>query len=231
MPVAEYDTPDNLPMEPFDLNDESINIHMGKLKVDFAQGLVEKGRFKMAHPGRVKLDGMQDLPPFTNSTVCVKQIYREQSNGAIVRVSGCDELWAFCTECNCVQWVSILLDLTYKFITHEIKLRGKPKYPILQLWYTRAMVAIIQGLPMEKAFLVEEWIETDKDKCQYLKYINNCFPTSTVPFSTPQKAYNIAYFLVFSQHLQWEKTKMGAFVSDYQGAGGLLTDPQITANL
>jgi len=230
VPIAEYDAPDNLPMEPFDLNDESVDIHTGKLEVDFTHGPIGKGRFKTAHPGVVKLDGMRDLPPFTNSTVCVKQIYRERSNGAIARVNGRDELGAFCTECNCIRWASILLDLTYKFVEHEIKLRGKPKYPIPQLRYARAMVAIVQGLPMEKAYLVEEWIETDEDERRYIKYINNRFPTSIVPFSAPQKAHDIASFLVFSQHLQWQKTKLGAFVSDYQGAGRLLTDPQITAN-
>jgi len=217
-------------MEPFNFNDESVDIHMGQLEVDFMHGPIGKGRFKTAHPGRVHLDGNQDLPPFTNSTVCIKQIYRTRSNGVIARVNGRDELGAFCTECNCIWWVSVLLDLTYKFVEHKIKLRGKPQYPIPQLRYTRAMVAIIQGLPMEKAYLVEEWIEKDKRKCWFLKYINNRFPTSIVPPSAPQRAHDITSFLVFSQHVQWQKTKMGVFMSDYQGAGGLLTDPQITAN-
>ena len=143
VPIAKYDAPTNLPIEPFDLNNESINIHIGKLEVDFMHGPIGKGRFKTAHPGGVKLDGMQDLPPFTNSTVCIKQIYREQSNGVIARVNGHDEFGSFCMECNCIWWVSILLNLTYKFIKHKIKLRGKPKYPILQLRYARAMVTIV----------------------------------------------------------------------------------------
>lgn len=229
-PIAEYDTPDDLPMEYFSLNDESVDIHTGQLEVDLTNGPIGKGRFKMAHPGRVHLDGNQDLPPFTNSTVCVKQIYRTRSNGAIARVPGREELGAFCTECNCIRWASILLDLTYKFVAHEIKLRGKPNYPIPQLRYTRAMVAIVQGLATEKAYLMEEWIEEDECEQRFLKYINNRFPTSIVPLSAPERAHDIASFLVFSQHVQWQKTKMGVFVSDYQGAGGLLTDPQITAN-
>ena len=60
------------------------------------------------------------------------------------------------------------------------------------------------------------------------KYINNQHPTSCVPLSAPSEAHNIAAFLVSFQHVQWEKTKKELFVSDYQGACGLLTDPQIT---
>ena len=94
------------------------------------------------------------------------------------------------------------------------------------------MVAIVQGIANEKAYLVEEWIHTDEGDgdCQFYKYINNRYPTSALPTSAPQKAHDIASFLLFTQHVQWEKTGRRAFVSDYQGGGQLLTDPQITTN-
>ncbi|KAG8714462.1 hypothetical protein FRC09_017590 [Ceratobasidium sp. 395] len=37
----------------------------------------------------------------------------------------------------------------------------------------------------------------------------------------------LAVFLQFLQHLQWKLTHGLAFVSDFQGAGHLLLDPQI----
>ena len=83
---------------------------------------------------------------------------------------------------------------------------------------------------MEKAFLVEEWIESDDRERPFTKYINNQFPQSCVTPSAPSKAHEIADFLVFCQHVQWEKTRFAAFISDYQGTGDLLTDPQITSN-
>ncbi|KAG1754165.1 hypothetical protein EDB19DRAFT_1823558 [Suillus lakei] len=39
--------------------------------------------------------------------------------------------------------------------------------------------------------------------------------------------YDLAVFLSFTQHVQYEKTEGLAFISDYQGSTELLTDPQI----
>jgi len=224
-----YDHND-LPDGMFDLDDENVDIHWGTLDVDFTRE-AGKGRFKTAHPGWVKLDATPHLPPFTNQKVCVKQIYRQRSNGAISRVSGREELGAFVVEFNCVRWASILLDMTYQFVAREIVKRGEPPYPIPELWYTRAMVAIVLG-DSEKAFIVEELIYTNEGEGepQFRKYINNRDPKSLLKISEPDKAHSITYFLLFSQHFQWQKTHVGAFVSDYQGAGGLLMDPQITSN-
>jgi len=228
-PITSYDH-DELPDGTFDLDDENVDIHWGRLDVDFTK-LAGKGRFKTAHPGWVTLDATPDLPPFTNQKVCVKQIYRQRTNGGIARVSGREELGAFIEEFNCVRWASILLDMTYQFVAREIVERGEPPYPIPELRYTRAMVAIAQG-DSEKAFIVEELIYSDEGEGepQFRKYIDNRHPKSLLNISEPTKAHNIAYFLLFSQHFQWQKTHVGAFVSDYQGASGLLTDPQITSN-
>ncbi|KAJ7598200.1 hypothetical protein C8J56DRAFT_1038979 [Mycena floridula] len=45
------------------------------------------------------------------------------------------------------------------------------------------------------------------------------------------QVYNIAAFLCFSQHVQYLKTGGLAYISDYQGASDLLTDPQIMTSL
>jgi len=229
IPIASYDH-DRLPDGTFDLDDKNVDIYWGTLDVNLKRQ-EGKGRFKTAHPGWVKLDATPDLPPFTNQKVCIKQIYRQRTNRAIARVSGHEELGAFVEKFNCVQWASILLDMTYQFVVRKIVKRGEPPYPIPELQYTRAMVVIIQG-DSEKAFIVEELIYSDKgeDEPQFRKYIDNCNPKSLLHIAEPTKAHTIAYFLLFSQHFQWQKTHMGAFVSDYQGAGGLLTDPQITSN-
>ena len=230
VPVMEY-IADSLPEDIFDLNDESVDVHSGTLYVDFTD-VLGKGKFKTTHPGRVVLDAGKELTPFTNQKVCVKQIYRErEGNGGIARVEGRYELSAFVTECNCVQWASILLDLTYQFIAREVDRRGQPELPIPQLRYTKVMVAIVEGGDFkEKAFLVDKWIETDEAERLFVKYINNRFPNSCVSSYASTNARIITNFLIFSQHVQWQMTKMGAFVSDYQGQGKLLTDPQITCN-
>jgi hypothetical protein len=229
LPVASYD--DDFPEEPFHLDDPGIDIHHGDLFVDFAQSTMERGSFKTAHPGTVTLADGATLPPFTNQKVCIKQVYEKRGDGnAIGQVKGRHELDAFAVECNCLRWASILLDLTYQFISREINARGEPPFHIPQLRFTRVMIAIVQDTSLEKAFLIEEWIDTDERDYPFVKYIDNRTSLSCVPDFAPPHAHDKAEFLSFAQHVQWEKSQRSAFTSDYQGAGKLLTDPQITSN-
>lgn len=230
IPAHSYDG--GFPEGPFDLDDPEIEVHQGTLRVNFAQNVMEKGAFKTSHPGSVKLDDGAVLLPFTNKKVCVKQIYEKRANSnAIGRVKGRHELDALSVECNSHRWASILLDFTYQFISCEINTRGEPPFRIPELRFTHVMIAIVQETAMEKAFLVEEWIESSDRDYPFIKYINNRTPLPCVPDIAPPTSHNTAAFLAFAQHVQWEKSQYSAFTSDYQGAGNLLTDPQITSNL
>ncbi|KZO89508.1 hypothetical protein CALVIDRAFT_469807, partial [Calocera viscosa TUFC12733] len=76
-------------------------------------------------------------------------------------------------------------------------------------------------------YLVEELIGGTGDGL-FIKYLHN---SSAVPRVLSGKDANIAAFLSFSQHLQFDKTGGLVYISDYQvGAGGLLTDPQVMTN-
>jgi hypothetical protein len=227
IPEALYD-PDGLPDVAFSLGDDDIIEHPGTLKININSNYMQRGTFKTAHPGSVCLDSGALLPPFTSGKVCVKQLYEKGNHGGIGRMKGRHELQRLSDECNTLRWASILLDLTYQFIAREIKTRGQPIYPIPELRFTSVMIAIVQN--PEKAYLVEEWIDTEYDKVPFTKYINNNSAESLVPSSAPEAAHDTANFLVFAQHVQWEKTNFAAFTSDYQGAGALLTDPQIISN-
>jgi hypothetical protein len=194
------------------------------------------GSFKTSHPGKVHLANNSELVPFTSSTVCVKQMYERKGpgnsgNGAISRLKGHLELEALLVECNCLRWASILMDLTYQFVAREVKTRGEPPHPIPTLHFTRVMIALVRDLPTSKAFLVEEWINTDDGDHRFVKYLNNRVPhhISDSVTQTP-KAWEITNFLIFAQHVQWKKSQYLAFTSDYQGAGDFLTDPQVTSN-
>jgi hypothetical protein len=123
------------------------------------------------------------------------------------------------------------MDLTYQFIAREVKKRGEPPCPIPTLRFTRAMIAVVLDLPTSKTFLVEEWINTDEGDNRFVKYLNNRVPHQiSDSVSQAPKAREITEFLIFAQHVQWEKSHHLAFTSDYQGAGDLLTDPQIMSN-
>ena len=232
IPCFEYESND-LPTEAFSLLDDTIGIHTGSLTVDMSDRMMDMGQFKTAHSGTVQLDNGAVLPPFTNEKVCIKQLYStcDRKRG-ISRLDGRYELSHFFDKCNSIRWASILLDLTYKFVAREIEKKGQsPAHPIPKLCFTSTMVAIInEANAKEKAFLIEKWIHIDDEDCQFVKYIDNQYPMSRLTFTSPPKAFDIAEFLLFAQHVQWQKTNFAAFTSDYQGVGGVLTDPQITSN-
>jgi hypothetical protein len=228
IPEATYDS-DRLLKEPFTLMDDDIMEHTGILKYSMNSDYMQRGTFKMAHPGSVHLNGGAHRPPFTSGTVYVKQLYEKGNHGGIGRMKGRYELQQLSNECNTLQWASILLDLTYQFIAHEIKTHGQPLYPIPELCFTSAMIAIVQN--PEKAYLVKEWIDTEYDEVPFTKYINNNLSESLIPLSAPKAVQDTTNFLVFIQHMQWEKMNFEAFTSDYQGTGVLLTDLQIISNL
>ena len=66
-----------------------------------------------------------------------------------------------------------------------------------------------------KLFLVEEWINTSNSP--FVKYINNGRAVSCIPQKAPEEMQNIATFLCFAQHVQYQVTKGTLFTSDYQG--------------
>jgi len=139
-----------------------------------------------------------------------------------------EELKSFIIEADCFWWASILLDLTYQFIAHKVKTRGKVPHPIPYLCWERAMITIVKD--SEKVWLIEEWLDIDNHKRPFAKYIDNHFVNPCIPEMVPPKAWETTDFLVFAQHVQWEKTQFIAFMSDYQGISDILTDPQITTN-
>lgn len=155
---------------------------------------------------------------FTSQKVCVKQLYervpRATNKRNTERFSGPNELAKILTECNCLNWATILLSLTYSFVAREVDRRGLPTFRIPQLQYIKAVVAVSQEL--NRSYLIEQWIDTSNSP-GFVKYINNRQAESVVSPNSPQTAHEIAAFLCFAQHVQWEKTGKLAFTSDYQG--------------
>ena len=232
IPKAVYSL-EGLPNQPFRVTDPGIKSYTGTLCVDLSNDVMRQGTFKTAHPGTITFKPKPDTSPFTGDKVCAKQMYfRKGKAGAMTRMKGQDELKSLSVKANCFRWASILLDFTYQFIAREVKTRGEPppSCPIPSLRFARAMIAIVEGSEKEKVWLVEEWLDVDDSKRPFTKYIDNRFASPCLPETAPLKAHQTAAFLVFAQHVQWEKTKWIAFTSDYQGVGNILTDPQITTD-
>ncbi len=224
------------PKKPFEIDDSNVVLRKGTIQVNFLKALMRQGSFKTAHPGAIQFQGgtNQGTNPFTDpdGLVCVKQVYELNDDGTtILRLKGRHELQKLSTECNCLIWASILLDLTYQFVNREVMKKGQPSHRIPVLRFARSMIAVVRENSMEKVFLVEEWLnQGDHSGHKFLKYVGNHFPQSCLDPTDPPEAHNVAEFLIFAQHVQWVKTGGRAFTSDYQGAGDVLTDPQITSN-
>ncbi|PPR08009.1 hypothetical protein CVT24_003760, partial [Panaeolus cyanescens] len=74
----------------------------------------------------------------------------------------------------------------------------------------------------QAAYLLEEVISDD---VPFIKYIHN---GKAVPVPKEnEEDYEVAVFLCFIQHVQYVATHGQVFISDFQGAGNLLTDPQV----
>jgi len=204
--------------------------YKGTLEADLSKDASHKGTFKTAHPGAVSFKETVDPDLFPSGKVCVKQVFEKLPDGGIIRLKGRHELERLSVECNCLIWASLLLDLTYKFIDREAGRWGDLSRPIPTLRFTRSMIVIVRESTMEKAFLIEEWLDPDDEERPFVKYLGNRFLEPCVPSTAPTRAHEIAEFLSFAQHVQWQKTSGLAFTSDYQGAGEVLTDPEITSN-
>ncbi|THU77392.1 hypothetical protein K435DRAFT_812496 [Dendrothele bispora CBS 962.96] len=76
----------------------------------------------------------------------------------------------------------------------------------------------------KRTYIIEEKIQVPPH-AEFTKYVHNGNPVPNVPPNDPE--YNTALFLCAVQHLQYIKTHGLAYVSDFQGYAGLLTDAQI----
>ncbi|KAJ7589178.1 alpha-kinase family-domain-containing protein [Mycena floridula] len=137
-----------------------------------------------------------------------------------------EELPKVVSEANLLYWAYPLHSMVYDFMEREKEttLKGAvPPFPLARrrLSFVQSGVAVaIEGTKLKMTYLVEEEIQGN-----FIKYLVN---SSAKPLMDPSElGYDIACFLCFCQHVQYIKTGGLAYISDYQGAGDLLTDPQI----
>ena len=184
----------------------------GRLDFDLEINPALKGSFKTAHSGSItpNFDGVLPLP--LSGDVCVKQVYYSGDGGVVKRYCPTDEQPYITSEVCCLDWARILLNLTYQFM--EIYGGGNGDFPgtIPNLQFVEAAIA---ETDTGKLFLVEEWINTSNSP--FVKYINNGRAVSCIPQKAPEEMQNIATFLCFAQHVQYQVTKGTLFTSDYQG--------------
>ena len=131
------------------------------------------------------------------------------------------ELLKLFREANVLYWAKSLMQVTYKFIDHCIQNTvDVPLIEIPRLCFVEAGLALAHSHigkggagTTTGAYLLEELIECESGG--FTKFIHN---VDCSPLLEPgDDGYEITEFLVFTQHVQYMKTKGQAYISDYQG--------------
>ncbi|KAG2054776.1 hypothetical protein BDR06DRAFT_883707 [Suillus hirtellus] len=142
-----------------------------------------------------------------------------------------DEHEKLLNECNLLYWAKSLLDFTYEYIDHCINAAPTlPSFPIPCVCFgtsKQAPMADIKAGMFSAVYLLEEQVTsgTPTNDQTFMKFIHN--KDYGPSLDEDEYSYDLAIFLSFTQHIQYEKTEGLAFISDYQGSTKLLTDPQI----
>ncbi|KZT56391.1 hypothetical protein CALCODRAFT_483971 [Calocera cornea HHB12733] len=224
---------------------------MAELRVDerLESMLGQEGTFKSAHPGsmvlyqlphRVYDDGVLPFGVNVATEVAVKR-WRTGDPAKGVRVGKAKEEQELAGELTNLIWGQALLSLAYSLID-DFKASATPNQlagllPIPTVRFVKSgLFRVTQAQPSKEkskpsrqhqTYLIEERIGTAEAPAHFVKYIHNSSPS---PRCLLGAEGDISEFLSFTQHAQFQKTNGLVYVSDYQGAAGLLTDPQIMTN-
>jgi hypothetical protein len=196
------------------------------------------GTFKVAQLGNL------DNHSGDTTQVCIKQCIRRMPSATaqqtIMVYDNRKQAELLSLEITCSRWANALMGIVYQFADSY---PDPPSLEIPRMSYVATALAI--GTEnTQQTILIEDLID-EVQEGPFVKYINN---NSAKPLVFPgdDERTNVAEFLAFCQHIQYEKTGKLAYVSDFQGtfidslraeqqhtkcycSGGrtLLTDPQI----
>ncbi|CAK5274370.1 unnamed protein product, partial [Mycena citricolor] len=167
------------------------------------------GTFKSAHSAYLTLTRLSDTPlgASPGQHVALKRMFRTRET--LKRFDPVNEYEHTISEANLLFWGTAILRFTMEAgnaMVHEAAAAGSSSKTMSSL---------------RRTYLLEELIGTGK----FVKYINNNSATPVASLSPDRRS--LAEFLCFTQHVQYEQTDGLVFLSDLQGSGALLTDPQI----
>ncbi|KAG9008383.1 hypothetical protein FRB90_008919 [Tulasnella sp. 427] len=184
------------------------------------------GSFKIANRGRVShqtklLPGSHSILSYPE--VVAKEPYLRQPNGkkqVLPPNISLDHLTIAARELQCA---NALMQIAYDRIKLAIGEKALAELPPAR--FVSAGLAVHSET--RRGYLLEEYIDP-RTRGPFVKYISNA--SSKPLHAVLEGDYNElqrGLFLSAVQHAQYEVTGGLAFVSDLQGAGGLLSDPQI----
>lgn len=210
--------------------------------IDTQHQEIGRGAFKTCHMGILNLGSKVSVPAqighISNQTVAVKRFYvpdaQESNTGRLAvasssstwpaqpahvirRYSAQDELPKILGEANLLYWCHGLMDLMKPFMEREnVKMGGgMTPFVVPDLQFVDGAVAVapsdLPQTPWKRVLLIEQYI----DSGVFVKYVGNGMPRPLMGPGEP--GYDIALYLCFVQHTQYEKTGRLAYISDFQG--------------
>jgi hypothetical protein len=208
---------------------------------------IGKGTFKTANLASLEFDNVRPLVGLgslavNKLAVALKRPFLEvkaaskrpglrnlNSTAPVSRLTVTDEQHAVTGEAKLLVWANALLEFTYDFIFDYAQNHHAPPgvddlISIIPLFrFVDAGVAVVvkpletsaAGRPSTQraTYLLEEMLPgTPGD---FVKYMNNS--TATTFLDRDDSEYELAEFLMFMQHVQYQITHGTAYISDFQG--------------
>ncbi|EJD49269.1 hypothetical protein AURDEDRAFT_161768 [Auricularia subglabra TFB-10046 SS5] len=191
--------------------------------------LGDPGSFKTSYKAQLSSPnplGFGEGAPFTaGETVCAKQGSVKNARGKPVPMPDADALALFIKEMLAMEWTKRLTGEAYASIKRRLGGLSEDDVPeIPRLSFVRCALFIADppstgGRRLEGGvYLLEELLDVNR----FYKWLGNA---SVLPLEEDENEFTA--FLNFMQHLQWVETGGRMFVSDFQGVGNKLTDPQV----
>lgn len=136
----------------------------------------------------------------------------------ILRLSSVQEMALSVDEGNLLYWAHMLMNMVDSFVTAKIAGASEPPpFDIPALRFVEGGIGVsnsgvLHGKPenLQTTFIVEEALIG-----RWVKYIGNGSAAPALKSSDVE--YELAEYLCFVQHAQYEKTGYFAYVSDFQG--------------
>jgi hypothetical protein len=159
----------------------------------------------------------------SSTSVCIKQCwYLCKASGARLVYDNLTQITKLSAEINCLRWASALMGIVYSFVDKHITMHGEPPFLIPEMRFVKNALAIADTT--HEVYMIEEVID-EAARGTFVKYIGNG-SVNPFEFLDDAAAYQ-AEFLVFSQHVQYLKTKGLAFIGDFQGKSSMWNYPYV----
>lgn len=194
----------------FDPDSPDFPSYLGTLEI--YSGEIGRGAMKTCVEGRLQVMDWNREYLGPQGSAAIKRFFTVDKNNRLTRLPSTSEKSKCRQEGALLMWCISILNHSISYV-HLIAAKNPCPLPIYNLQFSSmAMVSMDSKGSTKKTttFLVE-----DRIVGMWQKYIGNA---NAVPvMASGEEGYERAEFMAFLQHVQFEKTRGLAYISDWQG--------------